>query len=134
MNTFNISGRLTAEPLFKVTPNGKAFVYMTIINNVYNGQGKDDTKLVLDVTGWKDEKRGFFEEINDANLSKGQEISLSGRLNLRTYTNKDGADITRMTLDYPVYLGAKPVRESKQASGQIVNIVETSPQSDDVPF
>ena len=125
INTLTISGRLTADPRFDTTPTGKRKVFFTVAQNVWNGKDRDETKLFIEVTGWKDEdKKCFYDDIEKEALVKGQEIGLSGRLNFREYDGK-----IHLMLEYPVFHGArayKPAESKPQHQAEVVN--------DDVPF
>lgn len=82
LNRVILIGRLTRDPELRYTPNGTAVATFTLaINRKFN---KEETDFI-DIVAW----RGLAE--NCANyLGKGRMAAVEGRLQVRTYENKEG--------------------------------------------
>jgi single-strand DNA-binding protein len=81
LNRVSLIGRLTADPKLRYTPNGTAVASFRIANN-----GTYETQF-HDIVAW----RGLAE-IAAEHLSKGRLVYLSGRLNSRSWTGRDGLE------------------------------------------
>jgi single-stranded DNA-binding protein len=127
INQWIISGRLTSDPETR-NANGKDLLRVNLAHNVYNGKDKPDTVMYIEVTAWKDEKRGIYEELTDLCLVKGQEICVSGRLNTRVHDGK-----TYLMLNYPILHGSKPYVKRDPLPESRHN-TDTAGTADDVPF
>lgn len=77
-----IIGRLTADPELKTTSTGKQVASFTV---AVDNQGKDAGATFFRCQAW--EKQAGF--VNDY-LAKGRLVSVSGRIQSRKYTDKDG--------------------------------------------
>ncbi|MDD4172270.1 MAG: single-stranded DNA-binding protein [Syntrophomonas sp.] len=82
LNRVILIGRLTRDPELKYTPNGTAVATFSLaVNRKFN---RDETDFI-DIVAW----RGLAE--NCANyLGKGRMAAVEGRLQIRTYENKEG--------------------------------------------
>ena len=79
-------GRLTADPELRFTGNGTAVVKFTIACDrpFQNKQGEKETDFI-DIVAW----RGLAETCAN-HLSKGFMIAVEGRLEIRSYDDKQG--------------------------------------------
>jgi single-strand DNA-binding protein len=86
MNLVILIGRLTKDPELRYTPNGVAVATfdLAVDRVVPNAQGERETDFVRIVV-WQKQAE------NCANyLKKGRLAAVSGRLQIRNYTNQDG--------------------------------------------
>lgn len=86
-NTVTLVGNLTREPELKFIPNGRAVVQFGLaVNRRYqqNGEWQEQTSY-FNVVAW-----GQMGENAAATLNKGMRVVVSGRLEQREYTTKEG--------------------------------------------
>lgn len=87
-NQVQIIGRLGANPEVKQLESGKKMARFSVaVNESYkNKAGEWETKTQWhDVVAWAG-AAGIAEKL----LAKGQQVTIEGKLNKRSYTNKDG--------------------------------------------
>lgn len=86
LNHIDIMGRLTADPELRRTGSNIAVVSFTIAcdRDLKNAAGNRDTDFI-EVVAWR--KLGEFIA---RNFRKGSRIIVSGRLQVRVWTDKDG--------------------------------------------
>lgn len=85
---FNIAiltGRLTADPELKTTPNGVPVCNFTIAVNRNYRAGEEQQADFINVTAW----RGTAEFISKY-FTKGKMIGIEGAIQTRNYQDKDG--------------------------------------------
>ncbi len=103
-------GRLTRDPELRYTPNGTATCSFTLaVNRKFN---KEETDFI-DCQVW----RGLAE--NCANyLKKGSLCAVEGRIQVRTYENKEGQKrkVTEVVADDVRFLDPKGKGDSKPSS------------------
>ena len=81
-NRIILIGRLTADPVLKYTPQGTAVATFTLaVNRRYN---RDETDFI-DIVTWR-----TLAEHCAQYLSKGQQTALEGRLQIRSYEDRNG--------------------------------------------
>lgn len=88
MNSANFVGRLVRDPMFHQTSSGLALVRFTVAVNRTYRKKQDDSKPSADFipcVAW----RGRAEIIKKYCM-KGSQVSVSGRMQSRTYTDKQG--------------------------------------------
>jgi single-strand DNA-binding protein len=87
LNSFLVTGRVTREPDYKVTNNGKQLLRFTVAINYYTRQGSDyqNRPTFLPITVW-----GDYAERLAAKLYKGMQVTVNGVFNTSKYTGKDG--------------------------------------------
>jgi len=86
LNRVILIGRLTRDPELKYTPNGTAVASFTLAVDRFrtNAQGERETDFIP-VVVWQKQAE------NCANfLGKGSLAAIDGRLQIRTYDDKDG--------------------------------------------
>lgn len=86
LNKIVLIGRLTRDPELRYTPNGTAVCNfsLAIERNFTNQNGERDVDFV-DIVVWRKQAE------NCANyLGKGRLVAVEGRLQIRSYENKDG--------------------------------------------
>lgn len=85
MNSINIIGRLTREPELKTLTSGTSALSGTI---AYNERVKgEEVSMFFDFTAY-----GRTAELIDQYVHKGEMVALTGKLQQRTYTARDGSE------------------------------------------
>lgn len=94
LNRITMTGRLTADPELRNTPNGISVTSFSIANqrNYKNSNGDRDTDF-YDVTAW----RAAAETVTKY-FTKGSMITIDGRLESRKYTDKNGNNRTAICI------------------------------------
>lgn len=137
LNRIILIGRLTKDVELRYTQNGTAVASFTLaVNRRFQ---KDETDFI-DIVVWK----GLAE--NCANyLGKGSQAAVEGRLQIRTYENKDGQKrkVAEVIADNVEFLDSKGSGKSQQKSdkwddlGREVNLKDVemgdNPE-DEIPF
>lgn len=129
LNRIVLIGRLTRDPELRYTPNGVAVASFTLAVDRFrrNAQGENETDFIMIVV-WQKQAE------NCANyLSKGSLAAVDGRLQIRTYDDKEGQRrwVTEVVADSVRFLDRKG--DSKpSASGEFGTEVGFS--DDDIPF
>lgn len=85
MNSINITGRITAKPELKYTEKDKKSVVSFSI--AYNAS--EEHVDFFNVTAFDKQAENLAKYVD-----KGDMLAISGRLTTRSYTNKDGIDVT----------------------------------------
>lgn len=86
MNHIDIMGRLTRDPELRRTNSGVAVASFAIAcDRDYTGKDSEKETDFFDCVAW----RGTGEFVSK-HFSKGRMIALSGRLQARSFTDKDG--------------------------------------------
>lgn len=118
LNNISIMGRLVKDPELRKTTTGKSVCSFTIANDrPYGGADKKETDFI-DVVAWNS-----TAEFVEKNFHKGKTIIITGRLQSRTYKDKEGRsckawDIVANTADFV----------------PVVRNVDIVPSDDEVPF
>lgn len=85
MNTITLLGRLTKNPEARYTSTGKAVTLFTLAVNRYtNSDGQREADFI-NCQAW--EKTA---EVVGNHVSKGDRLLVEGRLQIRSYTDKEG--------------------------------------------
>ncbi|HZK42883.1 MAG TPA: single-stranded DNA-binding protein [Syntrophomonadaceae bacterium] len=146
LNRVILIGRLTRDPELKYTPNGTAVCNFTLaVNRKFNRDEAD----FIDIVTW----RGLAE--NCANyLGKGRLAAVEGRLQIRSYENKEGQRrwVTEVVADDVRFLdrassGTSSGTTSSSTSNQNewkdlgrevsledIDIVDRNDDDDEIPF
>lgn len=102
INKTVLQGRLVRDPELRTTQSGVEIVSLTI---AWSEKYKDvESKLFLKCTAWR--QTGVF--INTY-FKKGQEICVEGKLETRSYQDKDGNNrsVTELIVDKAHFCGKK---------------------------
>ncbi|WP_414732332.1 single-stranded DNA-binding protein [Acetobacterium carbinolicum] len=114
MNKVNLVGRLTRDPEVKNTTTGKAVATFTLAvdRRFKNKDGQKEADFVPIVV-W-----GKQAEFVGQYLSKGSQIGLSGRLQVRSYDSQDGQRryVTEVVADEVYFISTK--RKENNGSNQ----------------
>lgn len=91
LNAIVLIGRLTADPELRRTPTGKAVTSMRLAvdRGTKDPQGERETDFI-DVICWD-----TLAETVANHLYKGRLVAVNGRLQIRSYTAKDGSGSKR---------------------------------------
>ena len=86
LNHITIMGRLTRDPEMRRTGSGVPVTSFTIAcDRDFSGKGSEKETDFIDITAW----RNTAEFVNSY-FSKGRMCVVSGRLQIRSWTDKDG--------------------------------------------
>ena len=86
LNQVAVMGRLTADPELRHTPNDVAVTTFTIaVNRSYVKQGAERQADFIDIVAWRN-----TAEFICRYFKKGQMMAVSGSIQTRTYTDKEG--------------------------------------------
>ncbi|MFI6215909.1 single-stranded DNA-binding protein [Nocardia brasiliensis] len=121
--TLTIVGNVVADPEMRFTANGAAVVNFTVASTPrvfdrQSNQWKDGAALFMRCTMWRD----AAENVNES-LTKGARVIVTGKLQQRDYTDREGvkryvmelvADEVGVSLKYAV---AKPIKRSSGRNG-----------------
>jgi len=89
LNRVVLIGRLTKDPELRYTPNGVAVAKfrLAVDRPFTNQQGEKETDFI-DIVAW----RGTGETVAK-HMKKGRLVAVEGRLQVRSFENKDGRRI-----------------------------------------
>ena len=86
MNTITLLGRLTNNPEARYTSTGKAVTLFTLaVNRPYVSQDGQREADFINCQAW-----GKTAEVVGNHVSKGDRLLVEGRLQIRSYTDKEG--------------------------------------------
>ncbi len=137
MNSIIITGRLTADPELKTTPNGTDVTQFTVaVDRAYKSGGEKQTDFFR-VIAW----RGTAEFICRY-FGKGRPILVQGEMNNRQYNDKDGnkRDWWEIKAERVEFMGDKPAADTgantTAAPPAATASADFSPEAtdDDYPF
>lgn len=106
MNKVFLVGNLTADPIPKQTSTGKTLVNFSVACND-NIQGKDHTNF-FNCVAWNQQANYLASYVK-----KGDTVAIDGRLNKRSYVNKEGRNVN--VIEIVVDSLKTIVKRSKQA-------------------
>lgn len=130
-NLVVLTGRLTADPELKTTPNGISVTSFTIANDM--GYGDNKKTAFINVVAWRQ-----TAEFITRNFTKGSLIGIEGAIQTRKYKDKDD----RMRTAFEViannvqFVGAK---EKSEENKDVLNdfsehLQELNEADEDLPF
>lgn len=131
LNVFSFSGRLTDTPTVKELKEHTLYNFSIAVNN-YAGKDKEYDVFFVECSLWGD--RGKFL----LRLDKGAEMSVSGKLTVRKWTNKEGVEKTIIGCnvnDYEVH--TKPKTDSGVVPKSRIRtepVEEEKVEDEDIPF
>ncbi|MEA4919350.1 MAG: single-stranded DNA-binding protein [Clostridiaceae bacterium] len=137
LNNVSLMGRLTADPELKTTPGGNAVLSITLaVERDYAPQGQNKETDFIEIVAW----RNTAEFINKY-FSKGQMIALTGRLQTRTWEDKQGSKrkTTEIVTEHVYFAGDKPSGGSKKPvavdnDGEEFGELEDADDDGELPF
>jgi single-strand DNA-binding protein len=105
LNNITLMGRLTRDPELRHTPNGVPVASFSIaVDRPFKESGERQTDFI-DVVAWRN-----TAEFVTKYFTKGQLCALTGRLQIRGWTDKDGNKrrTAEVVADRIYYAGPKP--------------------------
>ena len=132
MNQVNLVGRLTRDPEIKNTTTGKMVATFTLAvdRKFKNASGEREADFIPIVV-W-DKPAGIIEKYT----SKGSQIGIGGRLQVRSYDANDGQRkyVTEVIAN-DVYLLSSNTQKSENFSPKVkIEEVDLSVDEDEIPF
>ena len=124
MNIAILTGRLTADPELKTTPNGVSVCSFSIAVDRKYKQGEDRQADFINIVAW----RGTAEFISK-HFSKGSAIGIEGSIQTRKYTDKNGNNRTAFEI---VANNVHFIDSKRSQSGEEGNSLPT-PENDPLP-
>ncbi|QLY79198.1 single-stranded DNA-binding protein [Clostridium intestinale] len=130
MNKVVLIGRLTRDPELKFTPgNGTAVTSITLAVDKYNSATKQREADFISVTIW-----GKQAEATANYMTKGSLMAISGRIQTRTYDDKEGNKryVTEVVANETSFLSSKG-NGAPGGANQTGNSISSWPEDDMVP-
>lgn len=131
LNRLEIIGHLGADPDLKYTPNGKAVCNLRVaVNNgtkQADGSWSDET-LWVGVAVWDQAAERAAEQLHKGNL-----VYAEGQLDLREYTDRDGAARSSLEMKFARVQSLERRDRSDQPAREPVAATSTR-DVDDIPF
>ena len=126
LNLAILIGRLTADPELRYTPNGTAVASFTIATDRFDKEGEKETTFIPIVV-WRKQAENCAEY-----LRKGSLAAVEGRINVRSYEDKEGKKrwVTEVVAEAVKFLSGKgdsAPKESKAAA-------DLGFSAEDIPF
>lgn len=138
MNVIIITGRLTADPILRQTQSGQSVASYTVAVDRFRGSGKEKTTDFINCVSW-----GKTGEHVAKWFAKGKPILVSGSLQTRKYTDKDGNNRVAVEVNATSveFMGgdkrSSPVPERyAESSGELSHgdFDDLTEDDDDLPF
>lgn len=143
INMAIISGNITRDPELRFTPSGQAVCSFGVATNrsIKKGEQWEDIPTFHNVVQW-----GKPAEFTANNLKKGMKVTVTGRIDNRSYDGKDGTKkyISEIVADTVIGLsdhrggGASASHDQSNDSSQLpdktVDTVEDIVIPDEMPF
>lgn len=124
INTAVIMGRLTADPELRQTQSGISVARFSVaVERPYSKGGERQTDF-LDVVAWRN-----TADFVCRYFIKGQMIAISGSIQARTYTDRDGnkRKSVEIVADGVSFCGDKPERKAQTYDAETVNTESPKP-------
>ena len=105
MNKIILTGRLTKEPEIRYTQSGKAVASFNLaVNRFGGGSAQKESADFIPIVAWEK-----LAEICGNNLTKGSQILVEGRLQIRSYETQDGQKrrVSEVVAQSIEFLGSK---------------------------
>lgn len=135
INRVVLIGRLTADPSLRYTPSGVAVATFTLaVNRQFtNNQGEKEADFI-NIIAWRQ-----LAELCANYLKKGSQAGLEGRLQTRSYDNKEGKRVfvVEVVADNVQFLNGNKSenKQSNKSQDPFANDSRTIDVSDDdLPF
>lgn len=134
MNNVELSGRLVKDPNVRYTPNGNIVCQFTLaVQREYkNAEGNYDADYIP-VVLWRNSA-----EVAGNNLAKGNKILVEGRIQTRSYIDKQNVKrwVTELVARRFEYMFTLPAAAHKVSDEELENPFEgvPMPDLDNLPF
>ncbi len=132
LNHITLMGRLTADPDLKRTPGGTPVTQFTLAVERDYKSGEERQTDFIDIVAW----RGTAE-FAVKNFSKGRMAAVTGRLQIRDWTTKDGDKrrSAEIVADSIYFADSKRKEEEvKPADFKPVEVMDETDDDPDLPF
>jgi single-strand DNA-binding protein len=126
LNRVVLVGRLTKDPDLRYTPNGVAVANFTLaIDRPFKTNGEQQADFINGVV-WRKPAENLAQY-----MSKGSQIGVDGRLQSRTYDDKDGKTVfvTEVVASSVQFLETKGGQSISRQSGSGQRNTQTTTQS-----
>lgn len=126
LNLAILIGRLTADPELRYTPNGTAVASFTIATDRFDKEGEKETTFIPIVV-WRKQAENCAEY-----LRKGSLAAVEGRINVRSYEDKEGKKrwVTEVVAEAVRFLSGKVDSASKESKAA----ADLGFSAEDIPF
>lgn len=132
MNSITLLGRLTKNPEARYTTTGKAVTLFTLaVNRPYtNSDGQREADFINCQT-W-----GKTAEVIGNHVSKGDRLLVEGRLQIRSYTDKEGAKryATEVVVNRVEFIEQKKDSNVKTEASPMDDFGSADFEQDSIPF
>lgn len=131
MNKVILIGRLTADPDIRRTQSGKCVAsYRLAVDRPFKSDGQPEADFISCVA-W-----GKSGEFCQRYLHKGMKIALEGRIQTRTYDDKDGKKVyvTEVIVEHHEFCEGKKQSDSGSYAEPAQGFTEIDEDDSDLPF
>ena len=132
MNTITLLGRLTKNPEARYTSTGKAVTLFTLaVNRPYtNSDGQREADFI-NCQAW-----GKTAEVVGNHVSKGDRLLVEGRLQIRSYTDKEGVKryATEVVVNRVEFIEQKKDGNVKTEASPMDDFGSADFEQDSIPF
>lgn len=132
MNTITLLGRLTKNPEARYTSTGKAVTLFTLaVNRPYtNSDGQREADFI-NCQAW-----GKTAEVIGNHVSKGDRLLAEGRLQIRSYTDKEGVKryATEVVVNRVEFIEQKKDSNVKTEASPMDDFGSADFEHDSIPF
>ena len=132
MNTITLLGRLTKNPEARYTSTGKAVTLFTLaVNRPYtNSDGQKEADFI-NCQAW-----GKTAEVVGNHVSKGDRLLVEGRLQIRSYTDKEGVKryATEVVVNRVEFIEQKKDSNVKTEASPMDDFGSADFEQDSIPF
>lgn len=132
MNTITLLGRLTKNPEARYTSTGKAVTLFTLaVNRPYtNSDGQSEADFI-NCQAW-----GKTAELVGNHVSKGDRLLVEGRLQIRSYTDKEGVKryATEVVVNRVEFIEQKKDSNVKTEASPMDDFGSADFEQDSIPF
>ena len=132
MNTITLLGRLTKNPEARYTSTGKAVTLFTLaVNRPYtNADGQREADFI-NCQAW-----GKTAEVIGNHVSKGDRLLAEGRLQIRSYTDKEGVKryATEVVVNRVEFIEQKKDSNVKTEASPMDDFGSADFEQDSIPF
>jgi len=143
-NRVILLGRLAAEPELKQTATGIGVctLRLAVDGPTFNKESKKYDAIFVNVIVWNRGETGKLADRCADFLSKGRECMVEGKLNIRSYDDKEGLKkyVTEVVADNVRFIGGKPEQPKTESEGAstpdttLDKEFETAMAKDNLPF
>lgn len=130
LNIVALVGRMVADPELKYTPSGVAVCTFTIaVDRRFKNESGEKQTDFFDIVAWRQSA-----EFAANYLSKGRLVSVSGRLQQRSWVQQDGQKRSKVEIVADDLQGLDRPRETTGAPGEAPAPTETPAQAGGAGF